>query len=94
MAKDKRKVQSILAKRRDKIAVAVKNSLSNLKKMGIDAEVIVKDEDKDTAFIVIPIEDIRKLIENKCRQAVEKGAKGVEVVTYREGDLLVIRVRK
>jgi len=94
MAKDKRKVQAILAKKRDKIAIAVKNSLIQLRKMGINADVEISDGDPDTAYIFIPIEDIRKLIERKCRKAVETGAKGVEVVTYREEDILVIRVRK
>jgi len=94
MTKDKREQMAILQKRRDKIAVAVKNSLMNLKKMGIDAEVITKEDDPDVAFIVIPLDDIIKVIERKCRKAVEQGAKGVEIVAYRESDLLMIRIRK
>jgi len=94
MTKDKREQMAILQKRKSKIAVAVKNSLINLRKMGIDAEVITKEDDPDVAFIVIPIDDIIKVIERKCKKAVEQGAKGVEVVAYRESDLLMIRIRK
>jgi len=94
MTRDKREQVAKLMAKRDKIAIAVKNSLMNLKKMGIDAEVKVSDKDPDTAYIIIPLDDVMKVIERKCRSAVEKGAKGVEVLAYREEDILVIRVRK
>lgn len=94
MSKDKHEKQAVMDSKRKKIMTAVNNSIVQLRKMGIEAEVVIKDDDPDTAFIVIPIEDIRKLIEKKCKKAVEKGTKGVEIVAYREEDILVIRVRK
>jgi len=94
MPASKSQKEAILNSKKSKIMTAVNNSIVQLRKMGIEADVVVNDNDPDTAFIVIPIEDIRKLIERKCRKAVEKGTKGVEITTYREEDLLVIRVRK
>ena len=94
MSKDKQEKQAILAKKKGKLATALNNSLIQLRKMGIQAEVIVRDEDPDTGYLIIPIEDLRKVIERKCKKAIEKGARGVEIVTYREEDILVVRVRK
>jgi len=94
MSDNKAAKQAVLNSRRSKIQVAVNNSLIQLRKMGIHADVRVKDDDPDTAFIIIPIEDVRKLIERRCKKAIQKGAGGVEIVAYREDDLLVVRVRK
>ncbi len=67
--------EKVLEAKRDKLRKAVNNAIIQLKKMGINADAIVKKDEKDTVFLCIPVDDVCKLIERKCRQAIKKATK-------------------
>lgn len=95
MAKAKEEIVAIKEKKSRQIESALKNSVVALKKMGITSVKVVADEDGSTGYIVFNINDVVRLIQSKCRQAVKKVAgKTLEVVVYTEGDVMVVRVRK
>jgi len=95
MVKTKEEVVAIREKRSRQIESALKNSVIALKKMGITSVKVTADEDGSTGYIVFDVNDVVRLIQSKCRQAVKKVAgKTLEVVAYTEGDVMVVRVRK
>jgi len=95
MTKAKEEIVAIREKKSKQIESALKNSVIALKKMGITSVKVVADEDGSTGYIVFDVNDIVKLIQSRCRQAVKKVAgKTLEVVAYTEGDVMVVRVRK
>ncbi|RLI53662.1 MAG: hypothetical protein DRP09_15220 [Candidatus Thorarchaeota archaeon] len=94
-AKTKAEFEAMRRKRSKRVEDAVNNAIVSLRKMGLNNADVIADSDDGTTFIVIDVKDIVKLIERKTRASVRKACGNtVEVVTYSEGDTIVIRVRK
>lgn len=95
MVKAKEEAVAIREKKSRRMESALKNSVIALRKMGITSVKVTADEDGSTGYIVFDINDIVRLIQSRCRQAVKKVAgRTLEVVVYTEGDVMVVRVRK
>lgn len=95
MTKPKEEVVAIRDAKTRQIETALKNSLIALKKIGITSVKVTMDESGHTGYIAFDVNDIVKLIQSKCKQAVKKFAgRTLEVVAYVEGDVMVVRVRK
>ncbi len=95
MVKTKEEVVAIREKKSKQVESALKNSVIALKKMGITSVRVTSDEDGSTGYIVFDVNDLVKIIQGKCKQAVKKVAgRNLEVVAYVEGNVMVVRVRK
>jgi len=85
MTESKQKVQAIREKRLGKVETAVRNTVVELRKMGLESADVEVDEGGTTAYILFKISDIVNLIQRKARKAVKKAAGDtVEVVCYTE----------
>ncbi|RLF08940.1 MAG: hypothetical protein DRJ98_08930 [Thermoprotei archaeon] len=95
MVKQKQEVKAIRQKKLGKVETAVRNTVIELRKMGLHSADVKIDESGTTAYILFKVDDVVNLIQKKARNAVKKAAGDtVEVVCYTESDVIVVRVRK
>lgn len=95
MAKTKADFAKMRQKRLKTVESAVNNAVVSLKKMGLQhAKVEVEDEGR-TAYILLKVDDLVDVISKKTKKSVKKACgSSVEVVCYKESDVIVIRVRR
>ena len=78
----------------EEINRAVSKTKSELRKIGIESEIIVKREDKVSTFVIIDSNSVVNYFDKICKKTIKRKAIKVEIVCYREKDTIAVRIRK
>jgi len=76
------------------ISESVNRAKEDLTKIGIRAEIYVEHKEATETYLVIDMDSVVTYFEKICKEVIRKKKIKVEVVCYRENQVVVVRIRK